>query len=477
MNRRFIGTQLALTVVVLLLLEVPLAISFARGELDDLTARVERDAVVLASYALEPLSRGVESELPEIAEEYEDDTGGRVIVVDAAGRSVADSGDTPGRSFGSRPEVAAALGGRISSGTRRSETLDEDLLYVGVPVASSGRVWGAVRITFPTSGVDERVRRYWATLIAVALVCLLVASFLAVALARSVTRPLRTLETAAVRLGRGDLAARTPDEDGPREIRLLQRTFNNTAARLEELVGAQEAFVADVSHGLRTPLTALRLRLENLEADVRKGLRPEVAASLDEVLRLSRTVEQLLALARADRAEGAPALEPVDLDALLNERRDAWTPLVENRGLQLRVRVDTDRPALARHDHLAEILDNLFANAVDASPPGGTIDVAAEPGATDGQLRLTITDDGPGLSAQMRERAFDRFRTSGPVPGGLGGSGLGLAISRRLARAAGGDVVLEDAPGRGLCAVVVARAQPRVRPPVSARTSAAMPQP
>ena len=460
MNRRFIGTQLALTVVVLLLLEVPLAISFARSELDDLKARVERDAVVLSSYALEPLSRGADSELPELAEEYEQDTGGRVVVVDARGRSVADSQDTPGRSFASRPEVAAALAGRITSGTRRSETLDQELLYVGVPVASSGRVWGAIRITFPTSGVDERVRRYWATLLAVALVCLLVAAFLAVALARSVTRPLRLLEEAAVRLGHGDLGARTRGEDGPREIRLLQRTFNDTAARLEELVGAQEAFVADVSHGLRTPLTALRLRLDNLEADVRKGLKPEVGAALDEVLRLSRTVEQLLALARADRAEGAPNLEPVDLGALLRERQDAWSPLVADRGLQLEVRVDTPRRALAQHDHLSEILDNLFANAVDASPPGGTVTVAAEPGPDPQRLLLTVTDGGPGLSPELRERAFDRFRTSGPVPGGLGGSGLGLAISRRLARADGGDIVLEAAATGGVRAVVTVRAQP-----------------
>ncbi len=211
--------------------------------------------------------------------------------------SIADSAPTvPGeRSFASRPEIAAALRGRTVDGIRNSETLHHRLLYVAVPVASAGRVFGAVRITYPTSTLDSRTNRYRLSLLAVALIVLAAATVIGLLLARSVALPLRRLEAVAARIGAGELAARAREESGPPEVRRLARQLNRTTAKLEALVASQDQFVADASHELRTPLTALRLRLENGEAE----------AALVEVERLARLVDELLALARADAETGA----------------------------------------------------------------------------------------------------------------------------------------------------------------------------
>ncbi|MBL8775129.1 MAG: HAMP domain-containing protein [Acidimicrobiales bacterium] len=455
MTRRLLVGYLTLTVLVLVILEVPLGISYARRQIDELTFDVERDAVALASLSEDVLEGTQDLDLQSVAEAYQERTGGRVVIVDDQGDVVADSDPfRPGdRSFASRPEIDTALGGGVATGTRRSETLDENLLYVAVPVASGGEVHGAVRITYPTSAVDERVQRNWARLGLVALVTLAAATVVGIVLARSVTRPLRRLQETATRLGHGDLEARTPTDEGPPEVRSLSVAFNDTATRLEQLVTAQEAFVADASHQLRTPLTALRLQLENVREEVGPDEAEEVEAALGEVGRLSRLVDGLLALARAERTSTTVTAEIIDLGALLDERREVWAPVAAEQGVALAL--DTgDQPVrvLATPDHVAGVVDNLLANALDVSAPGSTVTLSSRSSARDAEAH--VVDEGPGLSDDERARAFDRFWTTPSAGRRLGGSGLGLPIARQLARIDGGDLELRAAPTGGIDAVL-----------------------
>jgi len=439
MSRRLLLGYLALTIAVLAVLEVPLGITYAHNERQDLEGKVERDAVTVASLsegALEGRGETSPASLRTIALRYQADTGGRVVVVDERGDAVVDTRATPGdTSFASRPEIAAALAGRVASGVRHSTTLGVDLLYVAVPIASSGRIMGAARITYPTSAVDRRVRRYWLTLAAIAGIVLAGVTLVGLWLARGVVRPLRRVEQVAAEIGAGRLDARAPEE-GPPEVRRLAHELNETAAKLEQLLESQQAFVADASHELRTPLTALRLRLENMD--------PAAAGpALAEVERLGRLVEALLSLARADAATGGT--EAVGVDAVLADRLAERTGVIRSGERGLRVRSTADR--------LGQMIDNLVANALAVSD---TVVVSAS--SEDGWVELHVVDDGPGLTAEERERAFDRFwrgRTAGP------GSGLGLAIVRRLARVDGGDAELRTAPGGGIDATVrLRRSQP-----------------
>jgi signal transduction histidine kinase len=441
-TRRLLASYLALTVVALAALEIPLAIVNARNERQDLTAKVERDAFAAASLAEDRLQAGTgrSPALQALARGYRRDTGGRIVIVDRRGRSLADSHPTvPGETqFATRPEIEAALSGLTATGIRRSRTLGAGLLYVAVPVASNGVVHGAVRITYPTSELDVRVRRYRLALLAVAGLVLAAACAVGVLLARSVTRPLRRVEEAASRVGGGDLAARAPEDAGPPEVRRLARELNDTTGKLAALLHSQEQFVADASHELRSPLTALRLRLENLE--------PVPEAALQEMDRLGRVVDELLALARADAEPSPPTA--VDVADVTRRRVEIWQAFAGERGVRLEATGGEARAQTAT-GRLEQVLDNLLANALDVAPRGSVVRV--EVARSSAWVELHVIDHGPGLSPEGRDRAFDRFWRG---HGGRGGSGLGLSIAKRLVTADGGEIELRAAPGSGIDAVV-----------------------
>jgi signal transduction histidine kinase len=441
-RHRLLLSYLTLTVFVLAVLEIPLALNYASRERQDLTAKVERDAVALATLA----SPGDSARLKATAQHYRAQTGGRVLIVGPKGQRVVDSGPgLGGASYASRPEIAQALNGQVATGVRYSSSLGHDLIYVAVPVAADGRVRGAVRITYPTSAVDARVHRYWAILGAIAGLVLLVALAIGLAFSRSIARPLEALRLAAARVGEGDLGARAPTEVGPPEVRAVATAFNDTARKLDALLRTQDEFVADASHQLRSPLAALRLRLENLELDVGPAGRAGLEGATSELERLSRVVDGLLALARADRAPSA--VVAIELAPMVHERLEAWAAYAEEHDVTLRERL-APIAALATPGRLEQVLDNLLANALDVAPGGTEIVIAVS--ARDGSAELRVSDEGPGLTETQRTRAFDRFWRAGSHSG----TGLGLAIVRRLVEADGGSAELLARAEGGIDAVV-----------------------
>ena len=455
MTRRLLLGYLSVTAFMLVILEVPLGATFARFERSNLIAAVQHDASTLALFAEESLEEGRVEELQKVVDRYQEATDGRAIVVDADGVLVADSDPfEPGpRDFTSRPEVAAALQGRESHGFRRSDTLDTELLFVAVPVVSGGELRGAIRVTYPASFVRERIVRTWLVLAGVGLIVLAFVAVLSMRVARSVTDPVRRLERAASALGEGRLSARAPMPRGPEELRVLTREFNDTAAKLERLVDAQRAFVADASHQLRTPLAALRLRLEILEGEVKGRAKEDIEGALAEVHRLSRLVNGLLELARAEHRAAAPG--PVDIARVVDDRVVAWGPLAEERRVSLVADVPAGTVALATVGSMEQVLDNLVANALDASPEGSTVVVQAA--SADGWVEVHVVDQGPGMPPERRATAFDRFWRAPDAEKRIGGFGIGLAIVRQLVVSDGGRVALREASGGGLDAVVQLR--------------------
>ncbi|MFN8016962.1 MAG: HAMP domain-containing protein [Acidimicrobiales bacterium] len=454
MTRRLLLAYLTITAFALVVVVVPLGITFSARERDRLLFDLERDSQAVASRAEDDLESGTLPDLQAPFDAY-DGTGARILVVDSDGRSVADSdGSALGRDYSTRPEIAAALQGRRVTGRRHSKTLGADLVYVAIPVASRGRVHGAVRITLPSSAVDRRVEETWIRLAALSAIVLATVGIVGLLLARSVTRPVRQLEDAARRLAEGDLSARAGDVSGPPEITELAAQFDATAERLEQVVEAQRRFVGDASHQLRTPLTALRLNLETLHPTPEDERR--VAAALAETDRLSRLVQSLLEIARSEAAEPVVAL--VDLAVVATERRDTWTEVASRAGVDLVLESPATLVVQAVEGGVEQILDNLLSNAMAVAPAGSTlrIEVAARDG---GGGRLTVTDQGPGMTADQRAQATARFWR--PAGSTTSGSGLGLAIVDHLVLAGGGQLALEEGPGGVGLQVVVDFAAPR----------------
>ena len=454
MTRRLVLSYLSIAVFVLLILEIPLGVNFARTEQERLSTAVERDAAVIGSRVEDLLQEGSGGQIDPNLGEYLAESGGRVLITDANGITVYDS-DHPNRDrrdYSTRPEVAQALRGQRAVGTRHSDTLHMDLLYVAVPVASGGNVFGMVRITYPMTRLDARIQHNWLLLGAIAAIVLIATGLVGWAVARWVTRPTRLLDRAVADFADGDLDVRAPEDDGPPELRDLSHRFNEMAARLSELISAQQAFVADASHQLRTPLTAVRLELENLELAADGELRDGLQRASDEVRRLGRLVEGLLVLARADASRPEPSR--VDAAAVVRDRQAIWSSLAEEADVSLDVQAPSHALVTSVADSLEQILDNLIANALEVSPAGATVTLRVAGGHD--TIEVHVADEGPGMTEEERAHAFDRFwRAASARPGE--GSGLGLPIARGLARAGGGDLHLDEADGGGLDAVVVLR--------------------
>ncbi len=446
MTRRLVVSYLVIVAAVLAVLEIPLGINYARSQRDTLVTSLERDAVVVAGLVEDQLQSGVRPVRADI-DDYVERTGIRVVVTDQDGISVLDTdGDMAvGRDYSTRPEVATALQGGRASGTRPSETLGQDLVYVTVPVASGGALHGTVRITYPGAAVDARVLRNWLLLLGVAIGVLATTTVVGVVLARWVTGPMQQLGEVVADVAVGRLGRRAREDLGPPEVRELGRRVNEMASRLEELIQSQRAFVADASHQLRSPLTALRLELENL-ADSDPGVfgPADLDRAIDETLRLSRILDGLLLLTRAEGVRPEPS--SVDVAAVVAERVRAWRPVARDNGVTLSGGDGGPAYGVAVDGHLDQVMDNLVDNAIEASPIGGVVRVTVQ--RRGGLVEVVVDDDGPGMDDTQLAHAFDRFwRANTARPGG--GSGLGLSIARQLARASGGDLELEVAGGPG----------------------------
>lgn len=445
MIRRLLLTYLTITAITLAVLAVPLGITFTDRERDRFLTGLERDAATTAALVEEALEHEDDADAQAQMRGYALASRARVEVFNAAGKPTADNGQGTARA--DTADIRAALAGGPTRGT-----VDTDAgryAFATVPVGA-GSVLGAVRVSVPESRVQSDAREIWAVLASLSLLVLGLVAGVGFLLARGVTRPIRDLEATADRLARGDLRARVVKPAGVPEVRSLAGTFNATADRLADLVGAQQRFLADAAHELRTPLTALRLRLENFEDKLPPEELGKLDAAAEEVARLSRLVDGLLALARNEGQ--TPVVQTVEAGPIAVERVEGWAPVAEEDGVLLRHEVAPGTSILAPPGTVEQILDNLLANAVAACAGGGEVVVSVAAGRP-GTVLLRVTDDGCGLSAEQRERAFDRFwRADRTAPGG---TGLGLAVVRQLARSAGGDAVLEPNPaGRGTSAVV-----------------------
>jgi signal transduction histidine kinase len=444
MARRIVLTMLALVSVLLITAVAPLGLIAAGRERDSFQMATVMSAQTLATVAEKRLSdHGAGPALVTTLVRASPATD-EVWVFDAGHELVARIGGAKQE----RPPVPLGTISYVLRTGRFTVSASGGELRVTVSVVSTigGAPTGVLVLARPTGTLRGHLRMLWAWLIAVAAIGLLAAAVVAVMFARWVGRPLSDLDAAAQRLGGGALDTRSATGHGPPEVRRLALTFNTMAGRLETLVHGNRAMMADVSHQLRTPLAALRLRLDLLAQDADQPTANELAAAQGEIARLSRLVDGLLAIARAENVVAKPV--EVAVDAVIQDRVAAWRPVAEERDVELTTECPGPVRASLGDGHLEQIVDNLLANALDAAPSGGQVQVSAA--ATTGQeARVTVTDNGPGMSQQQQQAAFRRFAGTSPA-----GAGLGLAIVHRLVMSNGGSVALSDTPGGGLTVTV-----------------------
>lgn len=419
-------------VLAIVALEVPLAVSLSERVDAEVRSQATNQALLVAVSAADALDDP--RALTRLAERAARNVRGRVLIVDARGRVRADSAGTATGDFGNRPEIAAALRERTFQERRPSETLGQELLATAVPIAGGG----AVRITQSVDAVDRAVRANVLGLALIGLLVLLVGLGFGAVIAGQIARPIDRLEAAARRVSEGDLEARAPVE-GSTEQRALATAFNDMTDRMSRLLSAQQEFVADASHQLKTPLTGLRLRLDEARA---AGLSPAAEAELREgereIDRLAATIDELLILSRAGEPD-APGEWVRTADAARRAAERWRVEALDTGGGEPRVwcaPADLDRA-----------IDALVENALAYAPAGTRVTIVAEPAA------VVVLDEGPGLAPGEEALVLERFHRGRAGRAHAPGTGLGLAIARELVgRWQGTLAIANREPGPGAAA-------------------------
>jgi signal transduction histidine kinase len=281
-----------------------------------------------------------------------------------------------------------------------------------------------------------------------ALIALAISLFFAFLLARRLSRPLHEITKAATAVADGDFSRRitVTTED---EIGRLADAFRHMTAEVERSREQQRQFFMNVSHELKTPLTAITGHVQALRDGVARN--PEaVTASLEviseEAGRLNRLIEDLLSLARFDASQFELRSSSFSLDEVLVSAADGFSRQARRRGIELFLPEATGLELFTDRDRLRQILDNLVSNAITHTPEGGSVSITAQ--RVEGEARITVSDTGEGISSADLPYVFERFYRSPDVTHGAG-LGLGLAISRELARAMGGDITAVSRGGEG----------------------------
>ncbi|MDN5747452.1 MAG: HAMP domain-containing histidine kinase [Pseudonocardia sp.] len=430
-------------------LGVPLALANASASQQDLFTRRLSDTTFFASSAERPLTEADTAQLEASLRRYDEVYGDAVLVLDSDGDLVAASRTpAPVLDADATERVTLALARHPSEPYPLLMPWDDRPLVLAEPVLADTEVRGAVVTISSTAAVRADELRVWSLVAAAALLALGLGVLVALPVVRWILRPVQRLDEGTGRVAAAVLAGAAPepvsDGSGPPELRRLSASFDAMAETVTQAYSAQRAFVADASHQLRNPLTALRLRLSNLDGRVDAGAEEDQIAALEEAERLSTLLDGLLALARAERS--AP-VTTVDVDAGVDDRLDAWRPLAEHTGLTLDREGRAGLRATGPAGVVETVLDAVLDNAVKFTPAGGRVTVAL--GATATHVEIAVRDTGPGLEPEELERATDRFWRS-PRQINTEGSGLGLAIAARTVELGGGNLDLALPPGGGL---------------------------
>jgi signal transduction histidine kinase len=400
-RRRIVQSTVLIAVAAVIVLGVPLGILAAHRVRADANARLEREADAVAAAVDDRLEAH------------------RALDVRRLGVLVAG---------GHRVTIVPARGPRIFVGRA----------IPGRTTAVAAGATGKVRVVAeaPASEVAHRVRDGWLLVAALGLAGIAAAALLGFVLGRWLARPFERLAVTSRRLGDGDFSARAGHFAIP-EADAVATALDAAAVRIAGLVGREREFSANVSHQLRTPLTALRLRLEELESISDPELvGAEAQRALAEADRLQETIADLLAAARDGRAGQA---RPIPLGALANEHVAAWRPVFERRRRRLSADVRDAPVAQASPGAVGQALDVLLENALEHGSGAVTVTV----GAADGGALVTVADEGAGIPEEAEQAIFERGSSL------AGGSGVGLHLARALVEADGGRIVLASrAPTR-----------------------------
>jgi signal transduction histidine kinase len=447
-------------------LEVPLTLNFSRRVDSEIKAEASAGAQGVAAAASGRLTDA--PALTALAREQGRRLGGRVIVVDARGNVLVDSDGAAARGapYASRPEIAQALKGATTQGTRHSDSLDADLLYTAVPIVNAGRAAGAVRVTQSVKAVNDEVRRDVVALLALGAGVLALGLGLAWAIAGSLSRPLRGLARTARQIAAGDLRTRATPTGSAEQVEVAN-AFNDMTGRLVRALDAQRDFVANASHQLRTPLTGLRLRLESASLRAEDpDLKRDLMAGELETERLAKLLSNLLRLAQ----DGQPATTAtsIALGGVAERAAERWGDQAELDGHAIELAGAGEPHVHASAGDLDTMVDNLVENALNYTAPDTPIRI--EWGRDAGEAFVAVLDRGAGIDPEEADRLFDASTAAARAAAAPCPAPVSASPSSTRSRAAGAPA-RRSPPGPGAARAPSCASRPPARRRPHGRTT------
>jgi signal transduction histidine kinase len=446
MGLRVRAVLVVLSLLAIAALAVPLALSLADRRTAALAAERDRQLAALADAAAV-----ADAPLQRLVDRYFEVYGEGLLITDSDGRTLASRGLDITDS-----DVAMAVNHALvdAPASRWTRVLPWDRRHrlAADGVRNDGELVGAVVVAVDTGVAAREIATGWLWVAVGCLGLLILAAVVAWSLTRWVLRPLNGLERAAAEMTEG-VAGPPADVTGPPELRHFTSTFNTMAQVVRASLDRQRRLIADASHQLRNPLTAVRLRADSLEDYVAEAGYSTYSSMTAELDRFENLLEQLLRLARAEQVSGSRRVglstavsESTDLTDVIEERVAFWRPILDSEEQQLQYRPDDAHLSvqLARHD-VEQLLDVALENALRYAGAGSTVTVSATQ--TGETANLLVSDDGCGLPDEDLARAAARF-WRGKDDGS--GTGLGLAIAAEIAAGHGGAIAVERASEGGL---------------------------
>lgn len=451
--KKLFASHIIVIIVSFGILTVTINYSIRNYYKDIIVGKLELSGTLLTEVLKESLAKNDIGAIRSASKKLAAETNTRITVVNPEGTVIGDSNEDPSRmgNHGNRPEIKTALSGKTGEYIHYSDTLKVSMLYVAMPVVEKGKLLGIIRISEPLSYVKAGIMHIQKTILFSILIGLVVAFVLSFLTNASFVRPLVKMKATAEQMAKGDYHHKL-DITSDDELGNLAVSFNTLSGEVQKKITVITEFVANVSHEIKTPITAIAGAVETLLGGS-IGSEKEEKEFLEIVrnhsARLNNIVDDLLTLSKIETKEIKIEFVPVHPKKIIDNVIKLLEEGIHSKKHTVKIDIPDGISAVSADEKkMEQVFLNLLDNAVKFTPENGSISVTAEN--LEETVRISVSDTGIGIPAEHIGRIFERFyRADTARSREMGGTGLGLSIVKHIVQIHNGRITAESRPGRG----------------------------